>query len=342
MAVVTYEWDELRRITPAPGDILLGHPHPNPFTVFRRSMRHTGWARVVAMCPLAHGDLIWSAFLERVIPSVDAYLAITGSYWSRSLPDSAFAHWGPKVTQLDLAVDSRDFPKVVDGFNERGNRRFLYVGNTAIAKNTDYLGQIAALVPEIDISWMGRGRPIPHVNPLGWRDTSQRATLDLIKQFDFLITVGHADANPTTVLEAMSWGLVPVCTPQSGYDQEPGIVNVPVDSPKVAAAILRSLNTAESAYLETLSQFNLDRVRSYYTWERFMVKVRAELDSSVSPVMPEPSARTRSVIKIAEMRSPLYFARPTQLLKLLRSAARRGMTRRPALRKIASQIYLRR
>ena len=55
--VRAYDWDDRATIRPAPGDLLLGHPHPSPRTIFRTSARQPGWRRVVMLCPYAHGDL---------------------------------------------------------------------------------------------------------------------------------------------------------------------------------------------------------------------------------------------------------------------------------------------
>ena len=91
--VINYDWDEKRTIQPAPGDILLGHPHPAPWTIFRRSMMQKGWQRVLAMSPYTHGDYEQVTFLDAVIGHCDLYLAITGNYWFSSVASSLFSHW---------------------------------------------------------------------------------------------------------------------------------------------------------------------------------------------------------------------------------------------------------
>src|SRR5512132_2659791 len=49
--VLQYDWDETRALEPGPDDVLLGHPHPAPWTIFRRSARKAGWRRIVPMTP---------------------------------------------------------------------------------------------------------------------------------------------------------------------------------------------------------------------------------------------------------------------------------------------------
>ena len=38
----------------------------------------------------------------------------------------------------------------------------------------------------------------------------QKKSLKIISEYDFLIHTSNFDANPSTVLEAMSWGLIPI------------------------------------------------------------------------------------------------------------------------------------
>ena len=77
--VVLHDWDERGVIKPEPGDVLLGHPHPAPGTIFRRSARERGWSRVLMMAPYDH-DPRQVAFENPVIRDCDLFLAITGLY----------------------------------------------------------------------------------------------------------------------------------------------------------------------------------------------------------------------------------------------------------------------
>src|SRR6185503_18178356 len=49
--VVAHDWDETGVIRPDPGDVLIGHPHPAPWTIFRRSAQRPGWRRVLLLSP---------------------------------------------------------------------------------------------------------------------------------------------------------------------------------------------------------------------------------------------------------------------------------------------------
>jgi len=77
-----------------------------------------------------------------------------------------------------------------------------------------------------------------------------------------MLTVGSADANPTTILEAMAWGLIPICTPTSGYMGIPSIPNVPVGNAATAAATVRRLLHVDESELVAMQTENGDCSRS--------------------------------------------------------------------------------
>jgi hypothetical protein len=231
------------------------------------------------------GDPRQAAFLDPLVRSADAYLAITGSYWIREVASTPFAHWAPRMVHLDLAVDPVDFPLVKTDFAPAGRRRVLYIGHTAWYKNVPYLSEIARALPDWEFAWIGRGEAddIPGVQHLGFRDTSSPETRELVATYDFLLTVGRADANPTTILESMAWGLLPFCTPQSGYIDEPGIVNVPLDDLPGVLGVLEHWQQARESDLRQAQQTNLDRLAGHYNWDRFGRTVEAALSVDLPP-----------------------------------------------------------
>ncbi len=84
-------------------------------------------------------------------------------------------------------------------------------------------------MPQTPISWIGAGRAeLAGITSLGYQDFKSDSALRLIASHDFLLTVGTGDANPCTNSSGNGLGLVPVCTPSSGYVAYPGIMNIPV------------------------------------------------------------------------------------------------------------------
>lgn len=303
--VVYHDWTDRDEIHPEPGDVLLGHPHPSRGTIFRRSSRRRGWRRVLMMSPF-NGDPAQVAFVDSIIRRCDLYLAITGPYWLKWLGSSTFSHWAPKVVRLDLAIDRKDFPVLRERFNEPGSRRFVYIGHTGATKNTRYLSEIAKRLPGLDFAWMGPGnQPIRGLRVLGRQDFRTQASRDLVSGFDFLLMVSRYDSNPTTILEAMSWGLIPICTPQCGYDDTPTIPNVPLNEADEAARVLLDLETLPSDDLVGIQRRNWDLLDTYYTWDRFAAQVIEAIESPLSPPLGREGFVRRTRLACSEWASPM-------------------------------------
>jgi len=112
-----------------------------------------------------------------------------------------------------------------------------------------------------------------------------------------MITVGNADANPTTVLESMSWGLIPVCTPTSGYVNEQGIVNVPLGDAQAARDIIESLNAMPQSGLIELQIEGQKALKDNYNWPVFLNKVKAQIEIKGAQVLSGEVCRSGAVIK---------------------------------------------
>jgi glycosyltransferase involved in cell wall biosynthesis len=327
-AVAQYDWADVATARPGRDDVLVGHPHPVPGTVFRRSARLPGWKRVVALAPFTT-DPRFVGFHDAVIDRCDLFLAITGTYWYRRAPRSPVSHWCPKLVHVDLAVDRRDFPRVKTAFAAPGGRRFLYIGNTAAPKNVGYLSAIARNMPETGFGWIGRGtRAIDGVTALGYQDFRTEEARRLVAGFDFLLTVGSGDANPTTILEAMAWGLVPVCTRQSGYEDVPGIVNVPLGDVEGAAGILRGLQSAPGEELERLRATNDAALERHYTWDRFAAQVVDAIESPRSPALGPVTRGHRTRLLLSALTGPVSPARRSTSLPVAAAVLRRLSRRR--------------
>ena len=313
-----YDWDEMRRIRPGQDDVLLGHPHPAPWSCFRWSAQQSGWRRVLMLSPYTHGDPWQVSFLDAVLPQCDLYLAITGRYWFNTISDSSYAHWRPKMIHVDLAVDRQAFPVLKRQFSPPGKRRFVYIGHSGWYKNTDYLSVIAQAAPDCPIAWIGRGEtPIAHLEPLGFQNFATEAGKNTIAAHDFLLTVGRADANPTTVLEAMAWGLIPVCTPQSGYVGYSSILNVPLDDPKGASEILRRLQHLPDAELRQLQVENWRLLDEHFNWDRFTNQIIDAIESIESPACRSVAYAHRRRLQRMAMKSPLAYWRPKNFVRWL-------------------------
>lgn len=306
-SVKYYDWNSLQTIHLGPDDVLLGHAHPYPLTIFRNSCVQPGWKRIILMEPFVHTDVKYVAFLEPIIRKCDLFLAITGNYWADTLDQSQLSHWKPKFQHLDLAVDRKDFPRIKEDFNQPGKRKFMYIGNNNEAKNTQYLSRIAHLLPGIEFAWIGRGTSIDGLHSLGFLDFSSKESQATIRNYDFLITVGSSDANPTTILEAMAWGLIPVCTPTSGYSGFQGIINLPLNDASAVVSIINDLQMVPESDLEKMRKANDDLLKDHFNWDRFISQVVEAIESDSSPKLGNISLSKRFQLMQAELIFFLQF-----------------------------------
>jgi glycosyltransferase involved in cell wall biosynthesis len=302
-----YNWASLSKIIPSPGDILIGHACPIPFTIFRRSCEDKRWGRVLLLSPHCHGDNHQPAFNEHVIYDCDLYLAITGNYWFRDVPNSIFSHWYSKMRHLDLAVDRNDFPAIKKVFNAPGERKFLYIGTTAWYKNVGYLSEIAKAQPNVEFAWVGVDKGLPGIRPLGWQDFNTNEGKSVISNYDFMITVGNADGNPTTILEAMAWGLIPICTPQSGYVNYNSIPNIPLNDIDMAVSIIDDLQNVPESTLRTWQKENLILLDKHFNWDRFTNQVIDAIVSKESPTIESASIGKKASMLWAEVTNPFWL-----------------------------------
>lgn len=245
--VTQYDWDECRAIQPAPGDILLGHPHPEAGRVFRNSACGP-WAKVTAMSPW-NGSAEYTANLDYIMDWCDDVILICGEYWQ--------AKAKPR-TCVDMAVRPAHFPAIKRKFNPPGQRKLAYIGCTLPIKGPDKIAEVAK---SHSVGHFGYGS-IPGTISHGYLDFVKSDALAVLAGYDFLITLADHDANPTTVLEAMCWGLIPLCSPGSGYT-EPDVVVV--DSPDV----IEYWQHAPAEELQRRQEQGHALVRTKYTWSRF-------------------------------------------------------------------------
>lgn len=257
--VAQYDWAERRMIRPVPGDMLIGHPHPAPGLIFEASAELDGWARVVAMTPW--GGLADSvSMIGQVAALCDRIVLICGPYWAERVPP---LWWAERCVAVDMAIDRDHYPRVKALFSPPGQRRALYIGCAAESKGIDLLPRLG-----VEFDHVGYGDVPGAARHLGYVDFATPEGLALIADYDLLLAPGKNDANPTTVLEAASWGLIALCTPQSGWADDVA-VHIPRDDDAEAGRIVRSWLSAPDGLLAARRRA-VDAALASYTWGRFV------------------------------------------------------------------------
>jgi hypothetical protein len=272
-----YSWLSTAKINPEEGDILLGHTHSNPLTIFRRSMKNSKWKKVIMYQPY-NEDIYSLSYLYSVLPHVDIFLALCGPYWFKRIKKSIFSPWKKKIQHINLGIDYKEFKFLKKKFNKSQKRKFLYIGNdyqyNNFAKNTKYLEQISNFFDKKTFGCMGN-KKFKKMNNYGWVNLKSKNVRKILSEYDFLIHTSTNDANPSTILEAMSWGLIPVTTKQCGYDNEKGIINIPLKDLDSCVKILKKLQSLPNRKLLYYQRQNYQRVKQFYNWNNFRKKIRS-------------------------------------------------------------------
>jgi hypothetical protein len=310
-----YQWDSNVRIKPKEGDILLGHPHPYPFTVFRRSFNDDKWAKRIVMCPFTT-NLEQIGYLLPYLRKCDVYLSICGPYWETQMLQSEFASIAERFVRLDMAIDTADFLPIESPIRSPGHRKFVYIGNDSKFKNTSFLRQLADARPNW-FSWIGTNENYSEFDScIPFLDFSIDSSRNTLSNFDFMVTTGSSDANPTTILESMSWGLIPVCSPESGYTNIEGIINLDIHDLEKSLATIDALQFSDESYLRSLRLNNYDLVTSTYSWTSFCSQVVKAIESKPREIR---NTLPYAIIVKAQLRalvSPYSIFRPKNLSNL--------------------------
>jgi hypothetical protein len=249
--VQQYDWEDCGTIEPKLGDVLLGHPHPADGFVFRNSL-HRGWGRVVALAPF-NGSEANRTFAATWLDDVDHFLAICGPHWAAQLL--------PKSSAVDMAVDRAAYPRVTN-FAEPGKRSIAYIGCTVPDKGTDVLAELSTRL-DAKVYHFGYGVVGGAVVECGHHDFKRGAPV-----VDFVIATGRNDANPTSILEGACWGMIALCTPESGWGED---VALRLEHDDMAERV-NFLLGAPTGLLEERRAV-VDAALPEYSWDRFVDKV---------------------------------------------------------------------
>ncbi len=293
MPTILYHLNERINIRFEPDDIFIGTPF-FPFTLGKSgvtdlSIQSNICPKVFALIAPLHCNIDiktkhinkdYLASIVHLMNKADILFAIMGKYWWDQWDHSPYTHWKPKMIRLDMAVDVRDFPRVKKRFNPKGERGFLYIGNSDPVKGIDFLIKLASCLKEFSFGYIGHGKDIPGVRRISTgRPLTPEFMSEVAKHFDFFITTGVADANPTTILESMAWGFPVICTPQSGYYETEYLKNVFHEDIEKSIGVLHELQFMEENELITMADKARAVVETEYNWDKFLNTIWKTLEN---------------------------------------------------------------
>ena len=289
--VKLYHLKERIVIEPEEGDILLGHLWPDPKTVMYRSLENNKFSMKCIVGPYNHDVRQWSSSIAiedfgqppeipqqvlwayKAIMQCDKYFAICGRHWIDTFKQSPFASLKEKIVHVNMAIDTDQYPMVKTRFNQPGKRKFFYIGRHAHEKGTDLLEQLAESMTDFEGGYICPGRHLK-----GWKKISDPTELTpefmkkVAEEYDVFINMSRADAQATTVLEAMSWGFPVACTRESGYADE-NFFYLDLQDEKATIETLRRIQQMSNAELEQMALENRKVVEDTYCWSKFVSKI---------------------------------------------------------------------
>ncbi|MDJ1482398.1 hypothetical protein QNI16_17970 [Cytophagaceae bacterium YF14B1] len=228
--VKLYDWRETGTCHLKKDDILLFQPIPdfqkwNTLGKWEVDKNSLGWktlqkypnCKSIVIVPYNHtaNESLW---LKEIFEKYTQQLiVICGDYWTQNWDQSPYGNLVSQPLQVNMGINVDEYSLVKESFNPKGKRKFLYIGNTNTWKNTIQLEKIASAYPNFEGGYISSGEI------KGWKKITNFAHLteDLMKElaieYDFFLNTSSADAQATTILEQMCFGLGIACTPESGY-----------------------------------------------------------------------------------------------------------------------------
>lgn len=318
-SVEVHDWSEDYAIEPEPNDVLIGHPHPDRKTVFRKSFGGS-WARRYVICPFTTNPQ-QMYFVEPYVRQADAFFAICGPVWAERLETSSYSHLGSRFIHLDMAIKSEDWSPLEKVFNSPGNRKFAFIGSSLALKGTPFLEHLAARRPSNEIGWIGASSWVKsNAECVGYLDLNSSVGRESLSRFDFVISPGRSDANPTVLLEAMSLGLIPICTKESGYDDPEHFYSLRYGKVDEAEIMMDNLQTLETDDLVQRQSQNFSYVKTY-SWGRFTKtiseKILYDLNSEKETDVVVVDFKFKMTQFIRSINSPYRWWRGTGIIKVV-------------------------
>jgi hypothetical protein len=198
-------------------DILIGHVGHWVKEAYQRGFKHIVlFFPVNRWYPTRQSDYFEAnATIEEQVKLCDLVIAQSGAVWRMT---GDYPH-PEKWRWIDLGVDPAQFPLVKHTFAPPGKRKFfcfhLYDSEQ---KGADIAEQIIRAKPQ-DRFWWVSGRQVRSAN-VHYRASINNTSLrfrQIAQDCDFVILPSREDAQAGTLVEAMSLGLLPMASYNSGY-----------------------------------------------------------------------------------------------------------------------------
>jgi len=275
-AEVTYDvWDSKNIPEPDEDTVFIGHPHYDKSTITQQVFaRDLKFKAKCTIHPFHHKRPEDNWPFDEISKKADKIFSICGPYWYDSVQNTQFAHWKPKMTRIDMAVDKNHFPFLRKKFNIKGKRTLAYIGSSMPQKNLGMMIEIMKAMPDITLNWYGGDGDHPlaklkNVQAIGWRHLTKKVAQSIIDESDIFISTSISDANPTTLLESRAWGLITACTKESGYYNDEFFTELIANNVAQSVSAIRELLNKDEKYLMQRAINSRVEIENKYNWDNF-------------------------------------------------------------------------
>ncbi len=267
-------WDSSATIQAKKDDVILGHPHYQRHTPIQKAFRGPRICPRFLIHPLHTNRVGDNMPFDILVKNSDGVFSICGEYWYDTLGRTPFAHWGSKITRLDMAIDCKHFPFVQTQFNPVGKRRLIYIGSSMPQKNLGFLTAVMQAMPNVQLHWYGGSSDhqlarLRNVKVTGWVTLNAQMATKIVSECDIFVNTSISDANPTTLLEACAWGLIPACTKESGYYNNPMFTELYLGDISKTVQVIQGLLKQDGNELLQRARQSRETVVNKYNWDVF-------------------------------------------------------------------------
>lgn len=259
------------------GDLILAQPAPRlpdnpPREIDREAITFRTFTsfpdnKKIIIMPYS-GDLTYTFWWKDLVRDFgENCLFFSGQIWFDRWEDSPFKDLSIKrKKRLNMGIDLSDYPRYKKIFNPKGQRGYLYVGHSAWYKNTKQLEKIAESLPGYKFGHIGGGKIEGWNKIADFADLTKDFMEKIAQDYDIFINVSSGDPQVTTVLEAMAFGFLVGCTPESGYEY-PSIVKLDKDKTSLNIAELIKLQNMEDNDIKSVVEKNMNVLAKNYSWQ---------------------------------------------------------------------------
>lgn len=274
---MTFQYVNLDDTTPRTfdaNDVVVGHLWHTPNSFMRQALAQQACPvfslQPYSNCMVSQGDVDeYAALFDRATHC----FWITGRAWWIAMERCDFAPLKAKSTRLDMAVNAALHPYSKTAWSRVGRRGFLAIGADIPAKGLDRIAELAQTAG-IRLGYFGNASPerfqhVAQFKHYGGVEFKPDVIGAICREYDFFLTLGRCDANPTTLLETACWGLIGACNSASGYVPNEPFLELRGDDLVFNWEQVDRLNLMDEYDLRQRSTQMRALMEQEYTWNRF-------------------------------------------------------------------------